>query len=72
MQRLTGAVGAPIQVPHIEHPTKEQLQEVQQRYVSALIAYVSPRGYSHLHRSLYDQYKDKYAPHRFEDLRIVE
>lgn len=55
-------VGKPIPVPTLEEgqePTQEQLLEVQQLYIDEL-------------QSIYDKYKDVYAPDRKRELRITD
>ncbi|WFD33431.1 2-acylglycerol O-acyltransferase [Malassezia cuniculi] len=56
---ITIVVGAPIDVPHVAEPTKEQLIEWQGKYIDALLA-------------LWDKYKDEYMPARFDEMRIVD
>lgn len=56
------AVGKPIPVPALEEgqePTQEQLLEVQKLYIDEL-------------QSIYDKYKDVYAPDRKRELRITD
>ncbi|ORZ23976.1 diacylglycerol acyltransferase type 2A [Absidia repens] len=59
---VTIIVGRPIAVPKLEkdqaEPTKEQLLEVQERYIKELI-------------DIYDKYKDVYSKDRHQDLEII-
>lgn len=56
-------VGKPINVPKLEkdqkEPTDEQLEAVQNAYISGL-------------QDIYNKYKDTYAKDRKRDLRIIE
>lgn len=52
-------VGAPLEMPHVAQPTREQLIENQDRYINALF-------------DLWNRYKDEYMPARFDEMRIVE
>jgi len=53
-------VGKPIRVNKVEgSPTSEQLMELQKQYIDEVMA-------------IWEQYKDKYAAGRTQELRIVE
>ncbi|KAG0198903.1 diacylglycerol O-acyltransferase 1 [Mortierella sp. GBA30] len=53
-------VGKPIHVEKVEgSPTKEQLQELQSKYIEEVLA-------------IWERYKDKYAAGRTQELRIIE
>ncbi|KAF9410870.1 diacylglycerol O-acyltransferase 1 [Podila epigama] len=53
-------VGKPIRVEKVQGtPTSEQLMELQKKYIDEVM-------------SIWEEYKDKYAPHRTQELRIVE
>ncbi|KAG0371046.1 diacylglycerol O-acyltransferase 1 [Gamsiella multidivaricata] len=53
-------IGKPIHVEKMEgSPTTEQLQDLQKKYIYEVLA-------------IWDRYKDKYAPARKQELRIIE
>ncbi|RKP10232.1 diacylglycerol acyltransferase [Thamnocephalis sphaerospora] len=52
-------IGRAVRVQQCDEPTMEQVLEVQERYINALV-------------SIYDKYKDQYAKDRIRDLRIIE
>jgi 2-acylglycerol O-acyltransferase 2 len=52
-------IGHPIPCPKIENPTPEQVDEFHQRYINEL-------------SSLYHQHKEKFAPHRVSELRLLD
>ncbi|KAF9584524.1 diacylglycerol O-acyltransferase 1 [Lunasporangiospora selenospora] len=53
-------IGQPIHVEKVEGaPTTEQLEALQRKYIDELM-------------TMWDRYKDKYAPNRTQELRIIE
>ncbi|KAI1315796.1 diacylglycerol O-acyltransferase 1 [Mortierella claussenii] len=52
-------IGKPIHVEKCENPTTEQLQALQKQYIDALLG-------------IWDQYKDRYAPNRTQELQLIE
>ncbi|KAH9247866.1 hypothetical protein BSLG_008809 [Batrachochytrium salamandrivorans] len=58
-RRIVSVVGTPIPVPKVENPTPEQVQLYHKQYIEGL-------------ESIYNTYKDVYAPDRIRDLTFVE
>lgn len=56
---IVSVVGRPIHVTKCDHPTEEQLEQVQAEYIREL-------------RDLWDTWKDSYAAHRRRELTIVD
>ncbi|KAF9932017.1 diacylglycerol O-acyltransferase 1 [Linnemannia zychae] len=53
-------IGKPIHVEKVEGvPTSDQLYDLQKQYIDAILA-------------IWERYKDKYAPNRTQELRIIE
>lgn len=52
------AVGAPIDVPQVKNPTKEQIVSLHETYVNALV-------------DLYNKYKHKYSEFPDVEIQIV-
>ena len=58
-KKIVTIVGKPIRIEEsVDHPSQELIDEYHQKYVEQL-------------EELYDKYKDKYAPDRIRDLRLV-
>merc|ERR1711939_102323 len=55
---IVSVIGRPISVPHIEKPTREQVEEAQNAYIAELMR-------------IWDEYKDTYARARKKELTIV-
>jgi 2-acylglycerol O-acyltransferase 2 len=58
-RNVTSVVGRPVDVPHIENPTLEQVLFYQQKYIDEL-------------QHVYDTYKDEYLPNRKSELNFRE
>ncbi|KAJ3261613.1 Diacylglycerol O-acyltransferase 2 [Boothiomyces macroporosus] len=56
---ITSVVGAPIECPKVENPSRELVLEYQLKYIQAL-------------ENLYHEHKHKYLPNRVEELKFVE
>ncbi len=55
---ITTVVGKPLDLPKIEQPTKQDIDEWHEKYISALV-------------NLYDSHKDIYDKDRKSDIRIL-
>ncbi|KAI9091247.1 diacylglycerol acyltransferase [Phlyctochytrium arcticum] len=56
---IVSVVGHPIDCPRVQEPSREQILEFQDKYLTEL-------------QRIYDEYKDRYAPLRKRDMRFVE
>jgi hypothetical protein len=56
---MIDVVGSPIPVNKVVNPSREEVEELHQRYVTAV-------------QELYDTFKDKFHSHRTRELRFVK
>lgn len=74
---IVTVIGRPVSVTQHDNPTITMIEEVQGRYIAELMRCVSyfcrvARQWTKKFRRIWETYKDSYARHRKQELRIIE